>query len=58
MPCATRANPGNSQNEEQQANADGQDVPPPPPPPTMEQMMRMQTQILQQLATNFAQQQQ
>ena len=36
----------------------GDDVPPPPPPPNMAQIMLMQTQILKQLATNVANQNQ
>ena len=34
-------------------NRRGEDLPPPPPPPTMEQLMLMQTQLLQQLAQNM-----
>ena len=40
------------------SDSGGDDVPPPPPPPNMAQMMLMQTQILQQLAANVANQNQ
>ena len=39
-------------------DSENEDVPPPPPPPDMAQLMFMQTQLLQQLAANLANQNQ